>query len=70
MPKITKVDITDDTEYLADLRNKLQDLVELCRENKDYIKDMGNWEIVHNLEFQLDLAAEKLTRRITEIIRK
>ena len=63
-------ELAADTEYLADLRNKLQDLVELCRENKDYIKDMGNWEIVHNLEFQLDLAAEKLSRHISEIIRK
>lgn len=70
MSKRPKVDITADTEYLADLRNNLQDLVELCRENKDYIKDIHNWEIVHDLEFQLDLATEKLTRRISEIIRK
>ena len=70
MSKVTKADTTADTEYLADLHNKLQDLVESCKESKDYIKDMGNWETVHNLEFQLDLAAEKLTRRISEIIRK
>ena len=70
MPKTTKDDIAADTEYLADLRNNLHDLVESCRESKDYIKDMGNWELVHDLEFQLDLAAEKLTRRITEIIMK
>ena len=36
-------------------------------ECKEKIQDMDNWQAVHDLEFQLGLAAEKLRRYLTKI---
>jgi hypothetical protein len=60
-------EFSTDEEYLKDLCGNLQDLVECCMECKEYIKDMDNWQVVHDLEFQLRLAAEKLRRYLTKI---
>lgn len=60
-------EFSTDEEYLKDLYGNLQDLVECCMECKEYIKDLDNWQAVHDLEFQLGLAAEKLRRYLTKI---
>ena len=63
---MTEEQLTDE-EYLKDLYGNLHDLVECCMECKEYIKDMDNWQVVHDLEFQLGLASEKLRRYLTKI---
>ena len=56
-----------DEEYLKDLYGNLHDLVECCMECKENMQDLDNWQAVHDLEFQLGLAAEKLRRYLTKI---
>lgn len=63
---MTEEHLTDE-EYLKDLYGNLQDLVECCMESKENIQDLDNWQVVHDLEFQLGLAAEKLRRYLTKI---
>ena len=63
---MTEEHLTDE-EQLKDLYDNLHDLVECCMECKEKIQDMDNWQAVHDLEFQLGLAAEKLRRYLTKI---
>lgn len=63
---MTEEHLTDE-EYLKDLCGNLHDLIECCMESKEKIQDMDNWQTVHDLEFQLGLAAEKLRRYLTKI---
>lgn len=63
---MTEEHLTDE-EYLKDLYGNLHDLIEYCMESKENIQDMDNWQTVHDLEFQLGLAAEKLRRYLTKI---
>ena len=56
-----------DEEYLKDLYDNLHDVIECCMGSKEKIQDLDNWQIVHNLEFQLKLAAEKLRRYLAKI---
>lgn len=63
---MTEEHLTDE-EYLKDLYDNLHDLIEYCMESKENIQDMDNWQTVHDLEFQLSLAAEKLRRYLTKI---
>lgn len=63
---MTEEHLTDE-EQLKDLYDNLHDLVECCMESKEKIQDMDNWQAVHDLEFQLSLAAEKLRRYLTKI---
>lgn len=49
-------EFSTDEEYLKDLCGNLHDLIECCMESKEKIQDMDNWEVVHDLEFQLELA--------------
>lgn len=58
---MTEEHLTDE-EYLKDLYDNLHDLIEYCMESKENIQDLDNWQAVHDLEFQLGLAAEKLRR--------
>ena len=55
---MTEEQLTDE-EYLKDLYGNLHDLVECCMECKENMQDLDNWQAVHDLEFQLGLAAEK-----------
>lgn len=63
---MTEEQLTDE-EYLKDLYDGLHDLIECCIENKEKIEDMDNWEVVHDLEFQLELAFESLKRYMTKM---
>ena len=63
---MTEEHVTDE-EYLKDLYGNLHDLVECCMECKENIQELDNWQAVHDLEFQLGLAAEKLRRYLTKI---
>ena len=63
---MTEEQLTDE-EYLKDLYGNLHDLVECCMECKEYIKDMDNCQVVHDLEFQLELAFEKLRRYLDKM---
>ena len=56
-----------DEEYLKDLYGNLHDLVECCMESKEKIQDLDNWQAVHDLEFQLELAFETLRRYLAKI---
>lgn len=56
-----------DEEYLKDLYDNLHDLIECCMESKEKIQDMDNWEVVHDLEFQLELAFESLRRYLDKM---
>ena len=60
-------EFSTDEEYLKDLCGNLHDLVECCMECKEKIQDLDNWQAVHDLEFQLGLAAEKLRRYLAKI---
>ena len=60
-------EFSTDEEYLKDLYGNLQDLVECCMECKEYMQDMDNWEVVHDLEFQLELAFEALRRYLAKM---
>lgn len=63
---MTEEQLTDE-EQLKDLYGNLQDLVECCMECKEYMQDMDNWQVVHDLEFQLGLASEKLRRYLSKM---
>ena len=56
-----------DEEYLKDLYGNLHDVIEYCMGCKENMQDLDNWQAVHDLEFQLGLAAEKLRRYLTKI---
>ena len=56
-----------DEDYLKDLYGYLHDLVECCMECKENMQDLDNWQAVHDLEFQLGLAAEKLRRYLAKM---
>ena len=55
-------EFSTDEEYLKDLYGSLHDLIECCMEIKENMQDMDNWQVVHDLEFQLGLSFEKLRR--------
>ena len=59
--------MNDDKGYLEDIRSDLYDLIKYCAGAKNNIKDMDNWEIVHDLEFQLELAYETLKRYLDKM---
>lgn len=63
---MTEERLTDE-EYLNDLYDGLHDLIECCIESKEKIEDMDNWEVVHDLEFQLELAFEALRRYLDKM---
>ena len=63
---MTEEHLTDE-EYLKDLYGNLHDLIECCMESKEKIQDMNNWEVVHDLEFQLELAFESLRRYLAKM---
>lgn len=63
---MTEEHLTDE-EYLNDLYDGLYDLIACCMESKEKIEDMDNWEVVHDLEFQLELAFESLKRYMTKM---
>ena len=59
---IEEQEFSTDEEQLKDVYGNLHDLIECCMEIKENMQDMDNWQVVHDLEFQLGLAAEKLRR--------
>ena len=63
---MTEEQLTDE-EYLKDLYGNLHDLVECCMESKEKIQDLDNWQVVHDLEFQLSLSFEKLRRYLAKM---
>lgn len=63
---MTEEHLTDE-EFLKDLYGNLHDLIECCMESKEKIQDMNNWEVVHDLEFQLELAFESLRRYLDKM---
>ena len=63
---MTEEHLTDE-EYLKDLYGNLHDLIEYCMESKENIQELDNWQAVHDLEFQLGLAAEKLRRYLSKM---
>ena len=60
-------EFSTDEEYLKDLYGNLHDLIECCMECKENMQDLDNWQAVHDLEFQLGLASEKLRRYLTKM---
>ena len=60
-------EFSTDEEQLKDLYGNLHDLIECCMECKENMQDLDNWQTVHDLEFQLGLAAEKLRRYLAKI---
>ena len=64
---IEEHEFSTDEEYLKDLRGNLHDLIECCMESREKIQDMNNWEVVHDLEFQLELAFETLRRYLAKM---
>lgn len=60
-------EFSTDEQYLKDLCSNLHDLIECCMESKEKIQDMDNWEVVHDLEFQLELAFESLRRYLAKM---
>jgi hypothetical protein len=58
--------MVEDEEYIKDLYDSLYDLIECCVESKRNIKDMDDWEVVHDLEFRLELAFETLKRYLAK----
>ena len=60
-------EFSTDEEYLKDLYGNLHDVIEYCMACKEYMQDMDNWQVVHDLEFQLGLAAEKLRRYLAKM---
>lgn len=56
-----------DAKQLKDLYDSLYSLIVYCGEIKEQnIKDLDNWAIVHEVEFQLESAFEALRRRLAE----
>ena len=64
---IEEPEFSTDEEYLKDLCGNLHDLIEYCMESKEKIQDIDNWEVVHDLEFQLELAFESLRRYLAKM---
>lgn len=60
-------EFSTDEEYLKDLYGNLQDVLEYCMVSKEKMQDMDNWEITHDLEFQLELALETLRRYLDKL---
>lgn len=60
-------EFNSDEEILKDLYGNLEDLIDSCMVNKELIKDMDNWEVVHDLEFQLKISQEILSRYLKDI---
>ena len=56
-----------DEEILKDLYGNLEDLIDSCMVDKELIKNMDNWEVVHDLEFQLKISRELLSRYLKDI---
>jgi hypothetical protein len=59
-------ELTTDKEYLENIYNNLHNLVEYCKKVKRSIEDMDNFEIVHDLEFQLEFAFKILNRKLNK----
>lgn len=59
-------ELTTDKEYLENIYDNLHNLVEYCKKAKRSIEDMDNFEIVHDLEFQLEFAFETLNRKLNK----
>lgn len=59
-------EVTTDKEYLENIYDNLHDLVAYCIRVKSKIEDMDNFEIVHDLEFQLEFAFETLRRKLNK----
>ena len=57
-------ELTTDKEYLENIYDNLHNLVEYCKKAKRNIENMDNFEIVHDLEFQLEFAFETLSRKL------
>lgn len=57
-------EVMTDKEYLENICDNLHNLVEYCKKAKRSIEDMDNFEIVHDLEFQLEFAFETLNRKL------
>lgn len=64
---IEEQELTTDKEYLEDIHDNLHDLIEYCMESKEKIEDIDSWEVVHDLEFQLELAFESLRRYLAKM---
>ena len=60
-------EFNSDEEILKDLYGNLEDLIDSCMVNKELIKDMDNWEVIHDLEFQLKISREILSRYLKSI---
>lgn len=60
-------ELKTDTERLENLYEQMHDLIEICMETKDAMKDLDNWATVHDLEFQLGLTAEGLRRYLADL---
>lgn len=60
-------EVATDKEYLENIYDNLHDLVEYCKKAKRNIEDMDNFEIVHDLEFQLEFAFETLRRKLNKV---
>lgn len=63
-------ELKTDTERLENLYEQMHDLIEICMETKDAMKDLDNWATVHDLEFQLGLTAEGLRRYLADLTEK
>jgi hypothetical protein len=62
---MTEEQLTD-KGYLENIYNNLHNLVEYCKKAKRSIEDMDNFEIVHDLEFQLEFAFKVLNRKLNK----
>jgi len=62
---MTEEQLTD-KGYLENIYNNLHNLVEYCKKAKRSIEDMDNFEIVHDLEFQLEFAFKILNRKLNK----
>lgn len=56
-----------DAKQLKDLYDSLYSLTVYCREVKESVwKDLDNWAIAHEVEFQLESAFEMLRKHLAE----
>ena len=53
-----------DLEICNVILDKLYTLQSCCKNDKEKIKDMEIWEIVHDVHFQIEMIAERLKRDI------
>lgn len=61
-----KID-NSDAKQLKDLCDSLYSLIVYCGEVKENVwKDLDNWAIAHEVEFQLESAFEALRRHLAE----